>query len=113
MEYVAGAVVIVAVLIWDFGRRWLQPRKEQDAARLARIEENLQNVAADAVVALNETRANAEEIEKTDRVVRNLAEEWRGTFQQLAASQGKVEQNLTQKVAGTVGALLPAKGYNR
>jgi hypothetical protein len=113
MEYVAGALVIVAVLAWDIARRWLAPRQEQDAARLKQIEENLQNIAADAVVALNETRANAEEIDTTDRALKNLATEWRGMFAQLTASQGKVETDLKQKVGGTIGALLPAKGYNR
>lgn len=113
MEYVAGALVIVAALAWDIARRWLAPRKEQDAARIKQIEENVQQVATDAAIALHETRATAEELEKTDRVVKNLAEEWRGMFAQLAASQGKVEKDLTQKVGGTLGALLPAKGYHR
>jgi Tfp pilus assembly protein PilE len=89
MTALSIALVIVAVLAWDIARRYLQ------SPSMAKLE---------AVEA---------ELVKTDKVVKELALDWRAKFSQLEAAQKDKTRELENKVATSVATLVPTKGYNR
>lgn len=100
---IAAAVVLVAVMAWDIARRHINARTETviatDDVRVEQLERNHEQLAADLV--------------KTDKVMKELAVDWRAKFEQLEGSLGKTGKELESKVVATLATQLPSKGYNR
>jgi len=111
----AAALVLVAVMAWDIARRALalRPTPSTEAARIAQLEQNVQHIALDAAAALNTANATAETVMQTDKCVQNLAMDWLAKFQQIEASQKKLDKEVPNKVAATLATAMPARGYNR
>jgi len=112
---VAAAIVLVAILAWDIGRRALalRPTASTEAARIAQLEQNVQQVAVDASLALNTANAAAETVMQTDKVMKNLAEDWLAKFRQVEDAQKKLDKDVPHKVAATLATAMPSRGYNR
>jgi hypothetical protein len=106
-------VMVVAGLAHDIARRSINSRAPVVQPNIQRFEEMLQQVAVDAACALNTANATAEVVTQTDKVMKNLAEDWLAKFKQVEAAQKKLDQDVPNKVAATLATAMPARGYNR
>jgi hypothetical protein len=88
MIEISIALVILGALAWDIARRKLAPSPTKQIEQL---------------------RA---ELAKTDKVIKELAEDWRTKFTQIEAQQKALDKDIMSKVGGTI-ASLPSKGYHR
>lgn len=98
MTELSIALVVLGALAWDVCRRWLQPRKEPDMSRVTALEDRLEALATDVV--------------RDQKVVRELASDWKAKFTQIEQSQQKLDKDISTKVGGAI-ANLPSRGYNR
>lgn len=92
----AAAIMVVAALAHDFGRRWLQEQKEQ-------------RIANETLTELMQRQALMEDVQK------KLAQDWLKKFNQLENDWKKLEERARSQFAGAIEQTQAqyTRGFNR